>query len=151
MAYRYESTSFVVPTAYRNDSGIFVKQVASWVSSTFPELTLDRYESSSSTYYAYFNLGDTGIQLQIGLYSSGSYFFCGCHDSNTWVRSSGADVGSGSTVSLQLMVVPGVAMFSTLKSSGSEYYRNSSALAVKEIVSGKSYVLCSVPDEMPDS
>ena len=152
MAHKYASTSFVVPKGYKEDLGIFVKQIASWVSSNFSELTLARYELSNSTYYAYFNLGDTGIQLQIGFYNSGSYsYFLGsCHGSDTWEDGQGVTVSEGSTVSLQLMVVPMVAIFSTLKSSNGEYYSNSSALAVKEIVSGNSYVLSSVPGDTPD-
>lgn len=152
MAHKYASTSFVVPEGYKNDLETFVKQVASWVASNFPELTLDRYSpTSSSSSYAYFNLGDTGIQLQIGVYSSGDYFFCACHGSDTWGSGYGTFISAGSTVSLQLMVVPKVAMFSTIKTSGNEKFFNSSALAVKEIVSGNSYVLCTLPGTSPDS
>lgn len=151
MSYRYESTTFVVPAGYRNNLEIFVKQVSSWVSSTFPELTFDKYESSSTSYYAYFKLGDSGIKFHFGLYSSGSSFECVCHSSDVWGNSYGTKISEDSTVSLQLMVIPNLAMFCTLKSSDETYYYNSSALAVKEIVSGNSYVLSSLPGNSPDS
>lgn len=151
MSYRYESTTFVVPAGYRNNLETFVNQVSSWVSSTFPELTFDKYESTSTSYYVYFKLGDSGIKFHFGLYSSGSYFICVCHGSDEWESSHGADISEGSTVSLQLMVVLNLAIFSTIKSSDDTYYYNSSALAVKEIVSGNSYVLSSLPGNSPDS
>lgn len=153
MAHKYASTSFIVPKGIENDLETFVKQVASWVASNFPELTLDRYApiSSDKAYYAFFSLGDTGIQLQIGVFGSGPYFFCGCHGSDTWGSGSGAYIKEGSTVGLKLMVVPKVAMFSTVKSSDNDHYLNSGALAVKEIVSGNSYVLCSLPGQTSDT
>lgn len=150
MAYKYESTSFVVPAGYKKDLGAFVKQVASWISSTFPELTLDRYSQESASYYAYFNLGDTGIHLRIGFYNSGSQFMGACYG-DLRESSFGASIEDGSTVSLQLMVVPKVAMLCTIKSSTDIHFYNSSALAVKEIVSGSSYVLCILPGKLSDS
>lgn len=151
MAYRYKSTSFIVPAGYKDDLGIFVKQVESWISSNFPELTFVKNASGSGYYYSYFYLGDTGIQLQIGIFSSGSLFFCSCEDNKVWGSSYGASITEGSTVGLQLMVVQNASMFSVLKSSDSEIYYNSSALAVKEIISGNSYVLCSLPGQKQDS
>lgn len=151
MAYKYESTSFTVPAGYKKDLEAFVKQIASWVASTFPELTLDRYSSGSEYSYAYFKLGDTGIQLQIGFFNSGSAFYCYCHDNKFWGSGSGATVLEGGTINLQLMVVTGVAVFSTSKFSSNKTYLNSGALAVKEIISGKNYVLCSSPGNSVDS
>lgn len=151
MAYKYESTSFTVPAGYKKDLEAFIKQIASWVASTFPELTLDRYASTSSAYYAYFNLGDTGVQLQIGTFNSGDHFYCYCHGSDLWTSGQGSFISEGATISLQLMVVTGVAVFSTFKTSGVKTYMNSGALAVKEIISGKSYVLCSSPGNSVDS
>lgn len=150
MAHRYASTSFIVPTGYKNNLETFVKQVESWVSSNFPELTFDGYESTSTTYYANFSLGDTGIHLRIGVFNSGDYFHCLCWGSAR-ATSQAPYITEGATVSLQLMVVQKVAMFSTIKASGNKNFFNSSALAVKEIVSGNSYVLAFLPGKSSDT
>lgn len=151
MAYNYKSTSFIVPKGYKNDLEAFVKQFVSWITSNFPELTFDKYSSGSKTCYAYFSLGDTGIRFEVGVFNSGDFFYCDCYNHNGWEYGNGSAISEGSTVALQLMVIPDVAMFSICKTSVAEAYENSGALVVKEIISNNSYVLSSPPGKYSDS